>query len=321
MARSLVARMCLACVVLALSLGSSEALSRKAFRGRASAKPHRRHPPPHPAPHPPRSADAAACVPHRPKTLDVGGPKGWVVVNLTQSWKHPSIYVGDTIRFDWSESNGQDHNLFIFRDASSYSTCFFDSATEVHGDRPIKMTLSAPGTYYYGCEEKGHCRGGQKVAVEVLPAPSQDCPSPPQPPTSPAPPSPPPPPPSPPLSGPQIITVGDTTTQLWNFGMTPSDPSMPLPWVPPPVHTGDTLEFIWDNGAPHNVYLMKSKAAFDKCTVTSQTSTLLNGGPGGTGIGDYKYKVAAAAGTTLYFACNVDNFHCAAGMKIAIPVS
>lgn len=103
-----------------------------------------------------------------------------------------TISVGTALVFKYSV----DHNVWLLPDGAAWSSCNFVGGTElasrtfgidgVVGTYPDSNMWTAvattPGLYYIACQVTSHCDGGQKIKVEVTPAP----PTPPTPPPSPA---------------------------------------------------------------------------------------------------------------------------------------
>lgn len=100
--------------------------------------------------------------------MDVGGPQGWVYT-VQWTWTPPTLYVGDRLRFSWPRNSVLEHNVWCFPNNVTYQTCNFrQMQCELGEQNYVTRPFTRPGWYYYGCEERGHCAAGQKIAVQVL---------------------------------------------------------------------------------------------------------------------------------------------------------
>ncbi|XP_019082918.1 PREDICTED: uclacyanin-3-like isoform X2 [Camelina sativa] len=123
-------------------------------------------------------------------TFKVGDTSGWTSgIDYTTWVTGKTFRVGDTLEFIY----GLSHSVSVV-DKAGYDGCVSSGATQNFADGDTKIDLKTVGTMHFLCPTFGHCLGGMKLAVLVLPTPSSP-PSPPSPSSSP--PSPMTPPPSP----------------------------------------------------------------------------------------------------------------------------
>ncbi|XP_010512340.1 PREDICTED: uclacyanin-3-like [Camelina sativa] len=119
-------------------------------------------------------------------TFKVGDTSGWTSgIDYTTWVTGKTFRVGDTLEFIY----GPSHSVSVV-DKAGYDGCDSSGSTQSFADGDTKIDLKTVGTKYFLCPTFGHCLGGMKLAVLVLPTPSSP-PSPPSPSSS---------PPSPPLS-------------------------------------------------------------------------------------------------------------------------
>jgi len=50
----------------------------------------------------------------------------------------------------------------------NYENCAFDNNIKTFNIGPARVTLTAPGEFYFSCPFSGHCSSGQKLSVTVI---------------------------------------------------------------------------------------------------------------------------------------------------------
>lgn len=73
---------------------------------------------------------------------------------------------GSVLVFSWQNN----HNVWKFNDKEAFDACNFNAAEQLSGGAvsPVSYTLDETG--YFGCEVRGHCTNGQKLAAMVPPS-------------------------------------------------------------------------------------------------------------------------------------------------------
>merc|ERR1712003_123206 len=94
------------------------------------------------------------------------------------------LYVGDTVQFKHSTSDGLAHNLYQLLDESSLDTCMFDGSSELANTEQVKigheLKFTEVGDFHYTCsigcveypvqatrQNLCHCTVGQKLTIQV----------------------------------------------------------------------------------------------------------------------------------------------------------
>ena len=73
--------------------------------------------------------------------------------------------VGTDVVFKWSGY----HNVYMFPSKAAFEKCDFSGAKDLSKKSKYSFTywVTAPGTYYFGCEVDNHCKQSQKLALTV----------------------------------------------------------------------------------------------------------------------------------------------------------
>jgi len=77
---------------------------------------------------------------------------------------------GDMIKFEWSSG----HNVEQMADETKFTGCDFSGSTMLGDTSPVTTAALTVGTHYYACSVGSHCAAGQKLAVTVVAAGSDD---------------------------------------------------------------------------------------------------------------------------------------------------
>ncbi|XP_010515443.1 PREDICTED: uclacyanin-3-like [Camelina sativa] len=169
-------------------------------------------------------------------TFQVGDTAGWNSgVDYTTWASGKTFRVGDTLEFQYDPS----HSVSVV-DKAGFDSCDSSGETQSFSGGDTKIDLTTVGTMHFFCPSPGHCLGGMKLAVPVLPTasspatpspPSSSTPSPSFSPRSPRKPKIPPPTASPPANGTPDLESLTPSPSPSTPSLSPSTPS-PSPSLP-----------------------------------------------------------------------------------------
>ncbi|XP_074568597.1 blue copper protein 1a-like [Curcuma longa] len=113
---------------------------------------------------------ATALLPFAMTTdIIVGDENGWMPGFNYTEWAASKVFmVGDNLVFEYSVG---DHNV-IPVGGEEFKACNATGATKVFNTGHDVIPLKTTGKRWYLCGIAGHCQGGQKLVINVLPAAS-----------------------------------------------------------------------------------------------------------------------------------------------------